>query len=110
MAEKRSPLRHKKRLSVRFGVDKTTRIAFSEDISMVGMFIRCLNAYPPNTRILIEFMLGSEQKVVLEARVMWGIDGAPEPLSSGQEVRHGGAYPAFSQRRGVLPASLRTDG
>lgn len=72
MAEKRSPVRHKKRLSVRFGIEKTTRVAFSEDISLGGMFIRCQNAYPPNTRIVIEFFLDNEQRVVLEARVMWG--------------------------------------
>lgn len=71
MAEKRVPMRHKKRLSVRFGVDKATRVAFSEDLSMEGLFIRCLNVYPPSTKIIIEFTLGNEQRVLLEARVMW---------------------------------------
>jgi hypothetical protein len=72
VAEKRSPVRHKKRLSVRFGADRATRIEFSEDLSLGGMFIRCQNAYPPNTRILVEFMLENEHRVMLEARVMWG--------------------------------------
>jgi hypothetical protein len=72
VAEKRSPARHKKRLSVRFGIEKATRVAFSEDISMGGMFIRSQNAYPPNTRIVIEFFLDNGEQVALEARVMWG--------------------------------------
>lgn len=71
MAEKRVPIRHKKRLSVRFGAEKPTRVAFSEDISVGGLFIRCLNVYPPNTKIMIEFVLDNGQRVVLEARVMW---------------------------------------
>lgn len=71
MSEKRGPARHKKRLSVRFGVGQANRVAFTEDLSMTGLFIRSLNVCPPNTRVLIEFLLEDEHRVVLEARVMW---------------------------------------
>lgn len=71
MTEKRYPVRHRKRLSVRFGIGQANRVAFTEDLSMSGMFIRSLNVCPPNTRLLIDLLLEDENRVVLEARVMW---------------------------------------
>jgi len=65
------PARHKKRLSVRFGVGDVNRVAFTEDISMNGIFIRSLNVCTPNTKIKLEFVLDDEHKVALEGRVMW---------------------------------------
>ncbi len=71
MADKRDIKRHKKRLSIRFGMDEATRIAFTEDISATGMFIKTPNVCPPNTKIMVEFSLADDCRVVLEARVMW---------------------------------------
>ena len=71
MESKRTPERHKKRLHIHFGIEDTSRIAFTEDISINGMFIRSCNICPPNTRIRIELSLDNNAKVVLEARVMW---------------------------------------
>lgn len=68
--DKRDIVRHKKRLTVRFGIDETNRVAFTEDVSMTGMFIKTPNICPPNTRIKIEFEV-AHNKVELEARVMW---------------------------------------
>jgi PilZ domain len=62
--------RHKKRLTVRFGIEELSRVAFSEDVSLTGMFIRTPNIYPPNTKIRIEFEI-ADSKVELVARVMW---------------------------------------
>jgi hypothetical protein len=70
MADNREITRHKKRLSVRFGIDEASRVAFTEDISMTGMFIKTPNVCPPNTKILIEFDV-ADKKVALVARVMW---------------------------------------
>lgn len=71
MAEcKRDLVRHKKRLTVRFGMGETNRVAFTEDVSLTGMFIKTPNICPPNTKILIEFEV-KNNKVSLEARVMW---------------------------------------
>ena len=71
MAEdKQNNVRHKKRLAVHFGLEVTSRVAFTENVSLTGMFIRTPNIYPPNTRIKIEFELANN-KVELEARVMW---------------------------------------
>lgn len=71
MTDRRNPTRHKKRYSVRFGIDEANRVAFTEDISMTGMFIKSLNVCPPNTRIKIEFSSDDKHMIALEARVMW---------------------------------------
>lgn len=71
MAEKRDIRRHKKRISIRFGIDEPNRVAFTEDISISGMFIKTPNIVPPNSKIRIVFELDGNQKVELEARVMW---------------------------------------
>ena len=70
MADKRDIKRLKKRLTMRFGTDEAARVAFSEDISRTGMFIKTANIYPPNTRITIDLDI-SDASVRLEARVMW---------------------------------------
>ena len=68
--DKRDLIRHKKRLTVRFGIDDVNRVAFTEDISLTGMFIKTPNICPPNTKIKVILELGSNN-VELEARVMW---------------------------------------
>ncbi len=67
---KRDIVRHKKRLTVHFGIEAANRVAFTEDVSLVGMFIKTPNICPPNTKIRIEFEV-ADSKVELEARVMW---------------------------------------
>jgi hypothetical protein len=69
-SDKRDIVRHKRRLTVRFGIDEANRVAFTEDISITGMFIKTPNICPPNTKILIEFEL-SNKKVEIVGRVMW---------------------------------------
>ncbi|MDR3579408.1 MAG: PilZ domain-containing protein [Oryzomonas sp.] len=70
MTEKRSILRLKKRLTIRFGLNDANRMAFSEDISTTGMFIKTANVCPPNSRIKIEFTVDNHL-IQAEARVMW---------------------------------------
>jgi hypothetical protein len=71
VADKRDIKRHKKRITIRFGIDEAVRVAFTEDISVTGMFIKTPNIIPPNTKIRIEFTVTDERKIELEARVMW---------------------------------------
>lgn len=71
MADKRDIRRIKKRISIKFGIDDANRTAFTEDISMTGMFIKSPNVVPPNTKIRIELTFAEDRKVVVEARVMW---------------------------------------
>ena len=71
MGENRDIRRHKKRVLVRFGANEVVRVAFTDDISLTGMFIKTASIIPPNTKIRIEFMLAGDRTVELEARVMW---------------------------------------
>jgi len=70
MTEKRIIRRLKKRLTVRFGINDVNRMAFSEDISTTGMFIKTANVCPPNSRIRIEFTVDNHL-IQADARVMW---------------------------------------
>lgn len=71
MADKRDIRRIRKRISIRFGIDQAARVAFTEDISMTGMFIKTPNVIPPNSKMKIEMTLPDGVKVEIEARVMW---------------------------------------
>ncbi|MDD2541200.1 MAG: PilZ domain-containing protein [Desulfuromonadaceae bacterium] len=71
MADKRDIRRIKKRISIRFGIDEPVRVAYTEDISMIGMFIRSPYIIPPNSKIKVEIVLPGGTVVELEARVMW---------------------------------------
>ncbi|GLI38756.1 PilZ domain-containing protein [Geobacter hydrogenophilus] len=71
MAEKRDITRHKKRLSLRFGTTTPTRLAYTEDVSAHGLFIKTTNLCPPGTRIQVELTLPDEEPVFLEGMVRW---------------------------------------
>lgn len=71
VADKRDIRRIKQRVTIRFGLDEAARVAFTEDLSMTGMFIKSANIVPPNSIIKIEFTLPDGTTVELEARVMW---------------------------------------
>lgn len=71
MSDKRDIRRIRKRLQIRFGIDEPVRLAFSEDVSRTGMFIRTPHVIPPNSRITLEIMLPDGNRVDLEGRVMW---------------------------------------
>jgi hypothetical protein len=46
MAKKRDIRRIKKRISIHFGFNEAVSVAFTEDISMIGMFIKTPNVIP----------------------------------------------------------------
>lgn len=71
MADKRILIRLRRRLSLRFGVDKPVRMAFTEDVTDDGMFIKTTNLYRPGTRMVIELTLPDESKVNLVGVVRW---------------------------------------
>lgn len=71
MSEKRIIKRVRRRLSLRFGHDKPVRMAFTEDVTDDGMFIKTTNLYRPGTRIAIELILPDETKVNLTGFVRW---------------------------------------
>jgi len=71
VSDKRDLRRIKQRMSIHFRYGEALRVAFTEDLSMTGMFIRTPNVVTPNSKIKIEFVLPEGTKVQLEARVMW---------------------------------------
>lgn len=71
MADLRDETRHRKRVSVRFGTDQTNRIAFTDDISAQGFFIKSGIVLNPGTLLQVELTLPDQSVVQLEARVRW---------------------------------------
>lgn len=71
MANNRGDTRHLKRVNLRFGVDAPTRIAFTEDISTQGFFIKSGFVLDPGTLLQVEITLPDNSVVSLEGRVRW---------------------------------------
>lgn len=71
MAEKRVVYRHRRRLTLKFGTDEPIRVAFTEDVSPDGMFIKTVNTCPPKSQIRIELNAPGNTLVKLEGVVMW---------------------------------------
>jgi Tfp pilus assembly protein PilZ len=71
MAEKRNIYRMRRRLSLRFGIDAPVRMAFTEDITDDGLFIKTTNLYPPGTRVFVELILPDENLVRIVGIIRW---------------------------------------
>ncbi len=71
MADKRTLKRHRKRLTLKYGIDGLGRVAFTEDISRQGMCIRTAFVHPPGSRINIDLTLPDGNMVKLEGEVVW---------------------------------------
>jgi hypothetical protein len=91
LADKRIINRLKKRLAIRFGSDEPSRLAFTEDISANGLFIKTTNIYRPGTLIRVFMELEGGKVVELEGRVMWAKKVPPQMIhlvrKSGMGVR-----------------------
>ena len=72
MAEKRDIKRRRKRMKVRFGIEIPNRVAFTEDVSNLGLFIVTGQPEKPGSLLLIELNLPDETSVVVRGRVRWG--------------------------------------
>ena len=86
MAEKRNLNRHKKRLSVRFGPDSPSQLAFSEDVSDHGIFIKTGKIYPLGTILKIEITLPDDDHVFVEGMVRWTKKVPPQLISKVQKA------------------------
>ncbi len=71
MAEVRDTKRHRKRLSLKFGIEAPTRVAFTEDFSRFGMCIKTAAVSPPGSHLKIELTLPDGDLVKIEAIVVW---------------------------------------
>ena len=91
MADKRIIRRFKKRIPLRFGSDEPSRLAFTEDISVDGLFIKTTNVSRPGSLIRVVMELEGGAVVELDGRVMWAKKVPPQMIhlvrKSGMGVR-----------------------
>jgi hypothetical protein len=71
MPEKKHLKRYLKRLRVRYGLEKPVKLAFTEDISMTGLFISTHDLVKPGSEIVAEIYLSDDIKILLKGCVMW---------------------------------------
>ena len=78
MAEKRNINRKKKRLKVRFGIDYPKRVAFTEDVSNLGLFVITGQPEKPGTLLSLEISLPDNKIVTARGRVHWAKKVPPQ--------------------------------
>jgi hypothetical protein len=71
MTSARDVKRHRKRLTMKFGIDLPSRVAFTDDISQQGMCIRTAMVCPPGSRLIIDLNLPDGTVARLGGMVMW---------------------------------------
>ncbi len=72
MPEKRKIMRLQKRLKLRYGVKRATSLAFTEDFSEAGIFIRAVNVMLPGSTLQVDLSLPDNDTVSFEGRIVWG--------------------------------------
>jgi len=80
MAEKRNMVRLKKRLSLKFGADSPNKVAFTEDLSLNGLFVKTVAPAPPGTRLKIELTLPNGEIVLIEGMSRWRKSAPPQVI------------------------------
>lgn len=85
MAEKRKIKRSLKRLKLRYGVNRATSLAFTEDVSETGVFVRTVNVMGPGVIVQVELSMPDNTPVHFEGRVVWSrrVPGSLIHLSKG---------------------------
>jgi hypothetical protein len=71
MTDVRDVKRHRKRLTMKFGIDTPSRVAFTEDISLQGMCIKTTMVCIPGSRLNIELNLPDGNVAKIAGVVMW---------------------------------------
>lgn len=79
MAEDRFKKRHRKRVSVNFGIDKIEKFGFTDDIHHNGLFIRSAVVVKPGVNIKVEIRL-PQGLIALVGEVRWGRKVPPNVL------------------------------
>lgn len=80
--------RLKKRLTVRYGEAAAEKLAFTEDISRTGIFIKTPYIIPPGKKIKVAFEL-DQQMVQLEGTVVWAKKVPPNLIRVAQKCGMG---------------------
>src|SRR5512136_269126 len=80
MAEKRDVTRFRKRLPVKFGFDSPTKVAFTEDLSYDGLFIKTIYPAPPGSKLQIALTMPDGGIVELVGMSRWRKSVPPQVL------------------------------
>ncbi len=85
MAEKRKITRSLKKLKLKYGISRATSLAFTEDVSETGVFVRTVNVMGPGVIMLVELFMPDNLPVTFEAKVVWSrrVPGSLIHLSKG---------------------------
>ena len=75
--QKRDIDRTRKRIRVRYGVDKADRTGFTQNVSETGLFVKTNNVFKPGSTIQVE-MEFPERKFGMWARVIWAKKVPPQ--------------------------------
>lgn len=79
-SDKRHIARHRKRLSLKFGINEATRVGFTDDISETGLFIKSAIVQNPNTLLRIQLTAPDGEVIALTGKVMWAKKVPPSLL------------------------------
>jgi hypothetical protein len=71
MPEKRNLSRIKKRLPIKIGTETPDRVAFTEDLSFNGIFVKTVSPLPPGTRLKIQLTMPDGTTVLMEGMSRW---------------------------------------
>jgi hypothetical protein len=96
MLEKRTLIRRKKRLKVRFGVQYPKRVAFTSDVSQRGVHL--VTGYPerPGTKLLLAINLPSGDEVIVYGIVCWAKKVPPNLMRVADKAGMGIIFTQFS--------------
>ncbi len=80
MADKRDISRHKKRLCLKFGFEVPNKVAFTEDLSHDGLFVKTVHPSPPGSRLNIELTLPDGSIVQMVGMSRWRKSVPPQVI------------------------------
>ncbi|MCK5826528.1 MAG: PilZ domain-containing protein [Desulfuromusa sp.] len=108
MVVTRNQERKKKRLKIRFGVDSPKRVAFTGDLSIVGLHIITGQPEIPGTKLIVEINLPDEQPVRVHGRVQWAKKVPPNLIRLVSEAGMGVRFIRFETGQQALEDYLET--
>ncbi|HTP64156.1 MAG TPA: pilus assembly protein PilZ [Geobacteraceae bacterium] len=80
MADKRDITRFRKRLPLKFGFDAPNKVAFTEDLSHDGLFVKTVYPSPPGSKIHIELTMPDGNAVHLVGMSRWRKSVPPQVI------------------------------
>lgn len=80
MGEDRFKKRHRKRIAVNFGIDKSEKFGFTDDLNHYGLFIRSAVVFKPGVAVRVEIK-HPQGLIALIGEVKWGKKVPPNFLN-----------------------------